>query len=127
MTLPNGQSSFFYNAAGGRVDPGGLAAMFIEVIPATMAKALAGSVPAGGVLTIVTEVQPVGQHQYDQVIGGRVSFPVDICVGCLDAPVVACPIAAGATDPCFPQQDEPTVCCTDATGALKCGANVPTM
>src|SRR5256885_17040248 len=46
--LPAGQQKFFYPAAGGRIDPGMAAAMFVELIPATAARALAGNIMANG-------------------------------------------------------------------------------
>jgi hypothetical protein len=38
-----------------------------------------------------------------------------------------CPLPKGTVveDPCFVQQDDPTVCCTDTTGALLCGGSAP--
>jgi hypothetical protein len=126
LTLPSGQSSFFYAAAAGRLDPQGTAPMFIEALPASAAKSLASMIPSGGVFTVVAEMRPVGMRENDQVIGGPVDFPIDMCVGCLDENT-ACPLPKGSmpTDPCFPQQDDPTICCTDTTGVVACGAAAP--
>ena len=71
-------------------------------------------------------MRPVGMRANDQVIGGPVSFAIDLCDGCL-TDNSACPLPKGTiiVDPCFPQQDDPTLCCTDATGALLCGGSAP--
>lgn len=127
LTLPSGQSSFFYAAAAGRLDPGGTAAMFVEVLPAPVAKSLAGMIPSGGLYTVMAEVRPVGDRQNDQVIGGNVNFPIDLCQGCL-VQTSTCPLPKGtmAMDPCFPQQDDPSICCTDATtNVTSCGPAAP--
>jgi hypothetical protein len=127
LTLPSGQSSFFYAAAAGRLDPAGTTPMFVEVLPAAAARALAGNIGATGVFTIIAEIRPVGMHANDQVVGGPISFPIDLCSGCLTPTPSACPLPKGSTpfDPCFPQQDDPSICCTDNTGALLCGATAP--
>ncbi|MDB4968260.1 MAG: hypothetical protein JWN44_3949 [Myxococcales bacterium] len=125
VALPAGQQKFFYAAAGGNVDPGGLAPMFIEIIPAAAAHTLAGMISGSAVLTIVAEVRPVAMRGGDQMIGGALHFPVDLCAGCLRT-TQACPLAAaGAVGGCFPQQDDPIECCTDSTGAILCGASAP--
>jgi hypothetical protein len=127
LVLPSGQSSFFYAAAAGRLDPGGTAPMFVEALPAPAAKSLAGMVPAGGLFTLIAEIRPVGMRQSDQVIGGPIQFPIDICSGCLDT-TVACPLPKGtvATTPCFPQQDDPSICCVDAaSNQTLCGGAAP--
>jgi hypothetical protein len=127
LTLPSGQSSFFYAAAAGRLDPAGTTPMFIEVLPAPAARALAGNIGAGGVFTVLADIRPVGMRANDQVVGGPISFPIDLCNGCLTPAAAACPLPKGSTpvDPCFPQQDDPSICCTDNTGALLCGATAP--
>jgi hypothetical protein len=127
LTLPSGQSSFFYASAGGRLDPGISAPMFIEVLPPAVAHSLAGMIGATGVFTVIAEIRPVGMRANDQVVGGPISFPIDICNGCLRPTPAACPFPKGTvlTDACFPQQDDPTVCCTDATGGTLCGAAAP--
>ncbi|MGZ3429115.1 MAG: hypothetical protein ACXVCV_20825 [Polyangia bacterium] len=127
LTLPSGQSSFFYASAAGRLDPAGITPMFVEVLPAAAAKSLAGMIGATGVFTIIAEIRPVGSRGGSQVVGGPISFPIDLCNGCLAPMVTACPLAKGTvvTDPCFPQQDVPSVCCTDTTGARLCGAAAP--
>ena len=127
LTLPSGQSSFFYAAVGGRLDPGGTVPIFVEVIPRDAAQALAGMIPADGNFTVVAEVQPVGMHSTDQIVGGAFSFPIDLCSGCL-LKNSTCPLPKGTvvTDPCFPQQDVQTLCCTDATSnATLCGSAAP--
>jgi hypothetical protein len=129
LTLANGQSSFFYASAGGRLDPGGTAAMFVEVLPAPAAQSLAGMIPttAPGVFSIVAEVKPVGMHASDQVVGGPIDFPIDLCNGCLVDVMSDCPLAKGTivSIPCFPAQDESTTCCKDTNGALLCDAAAP--
>jgi hypothetical protein len=128
LTLPSGQSSFFYAAAAGRLDPAGTAPMFIEVLPAAAARALAGNIGSSGLFTVLAEIRPVGMRSSDQIVGGPISFPIDICNGCLLPTPSACPLPKGtvATDPCFPQQDDPSICCTDTTtGKLLCGTTAP--
>jgi len=127
LSLPTGSSTFFYAAAAGRLDPGGITPMFIEALPAAAAKALAPMIPAGGLFTVIAELRPVGQHQGDQVIGGPVDFPIDLCENCLDV-VSTCPLPAGtvAPAPCFVQQDDPSICCNDTTtGQTLCGPAAP--
>jgi hypothetical protein len=127
LTLPNGQSSFFYASAGGRLDPAGTAAMFVEILPAPAAQALAGMIPANGKFTIISELKPVGMHASDQVVGGPLDFPIDLCNGCLVDVAGACPLAKGTTVvvPCFPQQDEVTTCCNDPVQGLLCNGAAP--
>jgi len=127
LTLPNGQSSFFYASAGGRLDPAGTAAMFVEVLPAAAAKSLAGMIPSTGLFTVIAEVKPVGMHSSDQVVGGPIDFPIVLCNGCLVDVVGACPLPKGTivTTPCFPQQDEVTTCCNDPTQGLLCNEAAP--
>lgn len=127
LTLPSGQSEFFYPAAAGRLDPGGTSPMFVEALPAAAAKSLAGMVPSGGLFTLIAEIRPVGMRGGDQVTGGPVQFPIDLCTGCLNS-LTACPLPKGTTaeNPCFPQQDDPSICCTDAmSGSTLCGAAAP--
>jgi hypothetical protein len=120
--------SFFYAAAPGRIDPGGSTPMFIEVLPAKLARQLASSVPKGGLLTVVAEIRPVGDHSGDQVIGGPIFFPIDICTKCLVtiATGSTCPLPVGTTPQsggCFPQQDDPVLCCASSAGTLLCGTS----
>ena len=126
LPLPAGQTDFFYASAAGRLDPAGAAPMFVEVVNADAARALASNIPANGVYTVMSELRPVGMHSNDQVIGGPIDFAVDLCNGCLTQ-TTTCPLPKGTTimDPCFPQQDDPTLCCTDSTGALLCGGAAP--
>ena len=126
LTLPSGQSSFFYASAGGRLDPGMTAPMFVEIVSADAARALSGMIPANGVFTVMSELRPVGMRSSDQVIGGPLDFPIDLCNGCLTQTSM-CPLAKGTmvSDPCFVQQDDATICCTDATGATLCGGAAP--
>jgi hypothetical protein len=105
--------------------------MFIEVIPPTVARTLTPSIPAGGLLTIVAEMRPVGMGAGDdQIVGGPIQFPIDLCNGCLKSPA-ACLLPKGTSpvvDPCFVQQDEQGTCCTNASGAYICGmAAISTM
>jgi len=127
LTLSNGQSSFFYASAGGRLDPGGTAAMFVEVLPASAAKSLAGMIPSVGFFTVIAEVKPVGMHASDQVVGGPIDFPVDLCNGCLVDNAGACPLPKGTmiVAPCIPQQDDVTICCTDPTQGTVCNGAAP--
>ena len=128
LTLPSGQSEFFYASAAGRIDPGGVAAMPVEVLSAPAARSLAGMIPSGGLFTVITDVRPVGMRSSDQIIGGAIQFPVDLCSGCLTE-TSPCPLPKGtmATDVCpgLEQQDDPQLCCTDTTGALLCGTSAP--
>ncbi len=119
--------SFFYASAGGRLDPAGTAPMFIEVLPAKQAKELASAVPANGLLTVIAEIKPVGMHSSDQVVGGPLQYPIDICEHCLVTNRM-CPFPKGTTPSpggCFPQQDDVLQCCTDTTGKVFCGAAAP--
>jgi len=128
LTLPNGQSSFFYASAAGRVAPGGSVPMFIELLPASAAKSLAGMIPSGGLFTVMAAVSPVGMKGDSQIVGGPINFPIDLCNGCLMDIRGGCPLAKGTITetPCFPQQDEAHICCTDATsGALLCDSQAP--
>ena len=128
VTLPNGQSSFFYGSAAGLLDPGIIGAMSVEVISAPAARSLAGMIPSGGLVTVVAEMRPVGMRAGDQVIGQATEFPVDLCSGCLTKNST-CPLPKGTTvvDVCpgFQQQDDPETCCTDSTGAVLCGRAAP--
>jgi hypothetical protein len=125
--LPSGQQKFFYDAAVGRVDPNNSAPMFIEVLPAAAAMSLASKIPAGGLFTVLAEIKPVGMRTNDQIVGGPIHFPIDLCQNCLLQNLGACPLPKGtvpAPGGCFPQQDDPSTCCTMG-GALLCGAAAP--
>lgn len=126
IVLPSGQSEFFYASAGGRLDPAMTAPMFVEVVSADAARALAPNIPANGLFTVMAEMRPVGMHSSDQVIGGPIDFPVDLCNGCLTQ-TSTCPLPKGTMvmEPCFQQQDDATLCCTDSTGATLCGGAAP--
>jgi hypothetical protein len=120
--------SFFIPAAPGRIDPGGATPMFIEIVPAKLAKQLAPSVPQGGLLTIIVEIRPVGVIGGSQVVGGPIFYPVDLCSNCLVTTVTGgtCPFPVGTmvrAGGCFPQQDDPTDCCRTSAGVVLCGAN----
>jgi hypothetical protein len=125
--LPAADTAYFVAAAGGRIDPGGIAAFFAEILPARIAKELTSSIPSGGLLTIVADVRPVALHGGDQVVGGPILFPIDLCNDCLLSNTT-CPFPAGVTvapGGCFQWQDDPTECCTDTTGKVFCGASAP--
>lgn len=126
--LPSSMQAFFYNAAGGRIDPAQSTPLFIEVIPAAAAQMLASRIPSGGRFTVVATIKPVAYRANDQVIGGPIEFPIDLCQNCLLINAGACPLPKGtvpATGGCFPQQDEPITCCTNSMGAAQCGAAAP--
>jgi hypothetical protein len=125
--LTAAEKSFHWAAAPGRLDPGGLAPMFVEAVPAPIAKKLAAAIPTNGLLTLTAEVRPTGKQGNSDVTGGPDFFPVDLCSGCL-APgsASACPLPKGTTvQSCFPWQDQPTPCCRDTAGNLLCGAQAP--
>jgi len=128
LTLANGQSSFFYASAAGRIDPAGVAAMPIEALSAPAARSLAGMIPAAGLFTVIAQIRPVGMRSSDQIIGGPIDFPIDLCSGCLTE-TSTCPLPKGiiVTDVCpgLQQQDDPEICCTDTTGATLCGSAAP--
>jgi hypothetical protein len=126
--LSSAMQSFFYNAAAGRVDPTQSTPMFIEVVSAATAAALAGKIPNGGLFTVIAEIKPVGYRASDQIIGGPIHFPIDLCQNCLHQSMRSCPLPKGTvpvSGGCFPQQDVPATCCTDSTGALQCGSAAP--
>jgi hypothetical protein len=125
--LPSAQQKFFYDAAAGRIDPNNSAPMFIEVLPAAAAIALTSKIPAGGLFTVLAEIKPVGMRANDQIIGGPIHFPIDLCQNCLLINAGTCPLPKGtvpAVGGCFPQQDEPATCCSQG-GALLCGSAAP--
>jgi hypothetical protein len=120
--------SYFIPAGPGRIDPGGSTPMFIEVLPAKLAKQLQPSIPSGGLLTIIAEIKPVGILGGEQLIGGPIFYPIDLCSNCLVTVVTGgtCPFPVGTMIPqggCFPQQDNATECCRDKSNNLLCGAN----
>lgn len=127
-TVPSGVQKFFYAAASGQIDPASSASMFVEVLPKAAAVALTPSIPANGLLTVIAQVRPVGTRAGDQIIGGATSFPVDLCNNCLRT-TSTCPLPVGTmttASGCFPQQDDASLCCTDATsGAVLCGTSAP--
>jgi hypothetical protein len=126
--LTDGEKNFRWPASGGRLDPGGTAAMFIEAIPATVAKKLAPAVPQTGLLTVTAEVRPVGKATSDDITGGPLFFPIDICNGCIQVSLGTCPLPKGTVVQgagCYPWQDRQAQCCTDATGNVLCGSAAP--
>jgi hypothetical protein len=120
-------TKFFWSAAGGRVDPGGLAPMQIEVVPESVIKEL--NVAKGSVVTVLAKIQPVGLQTSDRIVGGPIHFPVDICNGCLVNVVGDCPLPMGTVivdSGCIPSQDVAPTCCDDkASGQMFCGAAAP--
>lgn len=126
--LPANQQKFFYDSAVGRVDPAQAVPMFIEVVPAAAAMSLAGKIPANGLYTVIAEIKPVAMRANDQIVGGPIHFPVDLCQNCLLPSTGACPLPKGtvpSSGGCFPQQDDAATCCTNASGALLCGSAAP--
>jgi len=123
------ETDFKWPSAAGRVDPQQAAPMFVEVIPAQIAAKLAGKVPQNSLITVITVIRPLGTATSDNVTGGPVPFPVDLCSGCLQLKLGPCPLPAGtkpAGTGCFPQQDTQAGCCIDpATNEPLCGANAP--
>jgi hypothetical protein len=120
---------YFYASAAGRLDPGASVTMPVEALSASAAQSLAGMIPSGGLLTVMSEMRPVGMRQNDQVVGGPIDLPIDLCNGCLTKSMGTCPLPMGTpvADPCFPQQDVAQTCC-DMAGTLVCGtAAVATM
>jgi hypothetical protein len=123
LPLPSGQIEVFRASAGGRLDPNGLGSMFIEAIPSDEAAALAGRIPSGGAYTVIAEMRPVGMKANDQVIGGPIDFPINLCNGCLRSSL-ACPLPKDLplVTPCFIGQDVRGTCCTTAGGQYLCDA-----
>ena len=122
------QQKFFYASAGGRIDPLMSAVMFVEIVPASVAKALATAIPAGGLLTVTAHVRPVGTRSGDRLVGAAFDYPVDLCLDCLYQSQGSCPLPTGTKVVdigCFPQQDDVPTCCTDTSGALLCGTAAP--
>jgi len=114
----------------GKAEKAGLAKLKSAKTPqeqSAAAKSLAGMIPSTGLFTVIAEVKPVGMHSSDQVVGGPIDFPIDLCNGCLVDVVGACPLPKGTivTTPCFPQQDEVTTCCNDPTQGLLCNEAAP--
>ena len=125
--LTAAETDYFVAAAGGRLDPAGTSAFFAEILPAGIAKKLRSSIPTGGLLTVVADIRPVGLHGGDQLVGGPLLYPIDLCDNCLVSNIT-CPFPAGVTvaaGGCFAWQDDPTQCCTDSTGKVFCGAAAP--
>jgi hypothetical protein len=119
--------SYFYPSAAGHLDPQQTAPMFLEVVPQALAVGLAGQIPTGGRLTLLARIRPVVIKQNNQIVGGPVDFPVDLCNGCLETFFTppTCPYPTGATintGGCIPQQDQSISCCKLSSGALHCGA-----
>jgi hypothetical protein len=126
--LTNGEKNFRWPAAPGRLDPAGLAPMFIEAIPVSVAQKLAPAVPQAGLLTVTAEIRPVGKATSDDITGGPVFFPIDICNGCISVNIGTCPLPKGTVvqgSGCYPWQDQQTQCCTETTGNVLCGAAAP--
>jgi hypothetical protein len=116
---------YYYPAAAGRLDPSNLGPMFVELIPSKIAADLAGSIPTNGLLTVTVEIRPVGQEDNQQVIGGPIFFPIDLCKNCLRTSVGACPVPTTTmivSGGCFFGQDVSATCCTETSGALTCPA-----
>ena len=83
--MPASQLAFFYASAAGRLDPAGIAPMFDRGrCRSTVAKELAVARSQGRRSTVIAEIQPIGMHDGDQVVGGPIYFPIDLCKDCLD-------------------------------------------
>jgi hypothetical protein len=115
---------YYYPAVAGRLDPAGLGPTFVELVTRQLAIDLTPSIPQGGLLTLIAKLRPVGMQQNDQVVGGPIWFPIDLCVGCLRAAIGACPLPSGTplAESCNPAQDTPQTCCSNSDGSLTCGA-----
>jgi hypothetical protein len=133
--LANVPLKFVQPSAGGRVTGnGGLVATAVDVITADMARALAATVPVSGqrgVPPLQARITPIGEKNGLRTVGSTISYPIDLCNGCLGALTArTCPAEGYARESvilsCTPGQDEFVTCCTDAaTGILLCGKAVP--
>jgi hypothetical protein len=127
VTLENPDGSqlaptFFYASSPGTIDPGVSVGMLVQAIPAAMAGSLVGK-------TVVSDIKPVGKRSGDQIIGGPVDFPVDVCNGCLHS-TAACLLPKGTAvnpTPCFVGQDSAGTCCNDPVNGYVCGSNAVAM
>jgi hypothetical protein len=133
--LPSSQRSFSTQAAAGTLTPAGQATFFVELVPRQVALLLAPSVPTGvpnTQLPVVTaHVKPVGDRAGTTIVGPEVQFPVEICKFCLTAQPAPCPAGGIPVNQvqkggCLPEQDQAVTCCTNSSGALLCGSEVPT-
>jgi hypothetical protein len=133
--LPASQRSFSMSAAAGTLAATGQATFFAELVPRQVALLLAPSVPTGVPNTqfpvVTAHVRPVGDRAGTTIMGPEVSFPVEICKFCLTPQPAPCPSGGIPVNQvqkggCLPEQDEPVTCCTNSSGALLCGSQVPT-
>src|SRR5581483_2354182 len=133
--LPLAQRIFNVPVGGARIEAGGtgLNAVFVEIVPAQIARLLAAAVQPGAQTTplSVVHMRPVVARADGSLLGGGwYDYPVEICNFCLaGGPPVACPQTAQLRTTvletgCRVQQDDPVTCCTKQN-VLLCGASVP--
>jgi hypothetical protein len=121
-------------AAGGLIMPGGgQVSPILEVLPAMYVSALQNVSLTPSIHAIIVHMRANGAHSGVTLSSSWSDFPLYLCDGCLlnnGLDVFACPtggipaaqINKGACS--FPQ-DANVTCCSDATGLLLCGPQIP--
>ncbi|HEX2568379.1 MAG TPA: hypothetical protein VH877_02390 [Polyangia bacterium] len=131
--LPAERSRFFVTSCGCTVSPGGSAVLNVEVLPRSLALALAPGVTGGSgqpdLPTVIVRLRAVASRAGSRVTSGWVEFPVRLCRYCLTGGTPgACPAGGYSSDQvqeggCNLIQDAAVTCCT--AGGLLCGNSVP--
>ena len=122
-SYPLEQTSFEVLSSGGIV-PGGAQVTEVKIVPDALAQALQGVVAPGTAYTLVAAVTAVGVRRGtgSEIESTEFFYPVELCSGCLVAPVTACPADTTGlpTNECGLPQDDPVTCCTLSTGQITC-------
>jgi hypothetical protein len=134
--LPLSQTAFNVPVAGGRIEAGGTStnAMFVELIPASVARQMATVVKPGNAtnlpLVVAHTRAVVTKVDGSTMNSGWTDFPIDICNFCLTPTPQPCPqvpfaMASVEQSGCIVEQDDPVTCCTETGNVLLCGSAVP--
>lgn len=96
----------------------------LQLLPANVISAIAGTVTGNNRVSITAKVELVGKAGGDQVTSNSFDFPIEICRGCLVRDLGPCDMLDSTFMPtvkgnsCNPGQDEPVQCCTAGGGSV---------
>jgi hypothetical protein len=98
----------------GRIDPGALSTIAIDILPVNVASNYVGS-------TAILNIKPRGKHLDQDITGAAFKFPINVCKSCLNY-TQPCLLPKNTTlVGCFYWQDEGDSCCSDPAKGLVCG------
>ena len=132
--IPESKRRFNYASGSVRLTPGSSASASAIAIKPEFADAIA-TLNTDDPGLVIAHVRPVATRAEEQVVGAFVSFPIQICRGCLTGSTTYpdCPLPKGTIVPpgnaCNPAQDLAVGCCgrvdANMNTTLACGSAAP--